>query len=144
MIKKQNSFVQRKEDIIREWLEIDAQGRVLGQLATEIATKLIGKHKVTYTHHNDNGDYVVVINAEQVVVTGNKANKKMYTWHTGFPGGLKQRTFAEMIAKNPERVITEAVKNMLPKNRLRNDRLARLKVVAGSDHPYQGQVKKVK
>ena len=144
MIKKQNSFVQRKEDIIREWLEIDAQGRVLGQLATEIATKLIGKHKVTYTPHNDNGDYVVVINAEQVVVTGNKANKKMYTWHTGFPGGLKQRTFAEMIAKNPERVITEAVKNMLPKNRLRNDRLARLKVVAGSDHPYQGQVKKVK
>ena len=144
MIKKQNSFVQRKEDIVREWLEIDAQDRVLGQLATEIATKLIGKHKVTYTPHNDNGDYVVVINAEQVVVTGNKANKKMYTWHTGFPGGLKQRTFAEMIAKNPARVITEAVKNMLPKNRLRNDRLARLKVVAGSDHPYQGQVKKVK
>ena len=137
----QKTFIQRKEDIERDWLEYDAAGQVLGHLATEIAAKLIGKHKVTYTPHNDNGDYVVVINAEKVEVTRDKANKKIYYWHTGFPGGLKQRTFAEMIEKNPEKVILRAVKNMLPKNRLRNNRLARLKIIVGSEHPYKGQIK---
>ena len=141
MIKKQHSFVQRKEDIKRDWLEFDAQDQILGRFATQVAEKLIGKHKVTYTPHNDCGDYVVVTNAEKVKVTRNKANKKIYYWHTGFPGGLKQSTFAEMIEKSPEKVIIRAVKNMLPKNRLRNNRMARLKVVVGSEHPYKGQIK---
>ena len=141
MIKKQNSFVQRSEDVERDWLEFDAEDQVLGRLATQIAEKLIGKHKVTYTPHNDAGDFVVVTNAEKVVVTRNKAQTKIYYWHTGFPGGLKQRTFAEMIEKSPEKVILRAVKNMLPKNRLRNNRLARLKIVVGSEHPYKGQIK---
>lgn len=137
----QKTFIQRKEEIERDWLEYDAANQVLGHLATEIAGKLIGKHKVTYTPHNDNGDYVVVINAEKVAVTRDKANKKIYYWHTGFSGGLKQRTFAEMIEKNPEKVILQAVKNMLPKNRLRNNRLARLKIIVGNEHPYKGQIK---
>lgn len=141
MIKKMNSFVQRKEDIQRDWLEFDAENEILGRFATEIAEKLIGKHKVTYTPHNDNGDFVVVINCEKIKVTRNKANKKIYYWHTGFPGGLKQRTFAEMLEKAPEKVILRAVKNMLPKNRLRDQRLARLKIVVGSEHPYKGQIK---
>ncbi len=135
------TFIQKKEEIKRQWFEYDAEGKVLGRLATEIAEKLIGKHKVTYTPHNDGGDYVVVINAEKIEVTRNKANKKIYYWHTGFPGGIKQRTFAEMIEKNPSKVIELAVKNMLPKNRLRDQRLSRLKIVVGDKHPYQSQIK---
>lgn len=140
-MKKYRTFSQRKEDVKRDWHEVDAKGQVLGRLATEIAEKLIGKHKVTYTPHIDSGDYVVVTNAELIEVTRNKANNKIYYWHTGFPGGLKQRTFAEMIKRNPEKVIVRAVKNMLPKNRLRKDRLARLKVVVGSEHPHKGAIK---
>ncbi len=135
------TFIQKKEEIKRQWFEYDAEGQVLGRLATEIAEKLIGKHKVTYTPHNDGGDYVVVINAEKVEVTRNKANTKTYYWHTGFPGGIRQRTFAEMIEKNPTKVIELAVKNMLPKNRLRDQRLARLKIVVGNKHSYQSQIK---
>jgi large subunit ribosomal protein L13 len=138
---KNKTFIQKKEEIKRQWFEYDAEGQVLGRLATKIAEKLIGKHKVTYTPHNDGGDYVVVINAEKVEVTRNKANKKIYYWHTGFPGGIRQRTFAEMIEKNPSKVIELAVKNMLPKNRLRDQRLARLKIVVGDKHPYQSQIK---
>jgi large subunit ribosomal protein L13 len=138
---KNKTFIQKKEEIKRQWFEYDAEGQVLGRLATKIAEKLIGKHKVTYTPHNDGGDYVVVINAEKVEVTRNKANKKIYYWHTGFPGGIRQRTFAEMIEKNPSKVIELAVKNMLPKNRLRDQRLARLKIVVGNEHQYQSQIK---
>ena len=140
-MKKYRSFSQRKEDVKRDWHEVDAKGQVLGRLATEIAEKLIGKHKVTYTPHIDSGDYVVVTNAELVEVTRNKAANKIYYWHSGFPGGLKQRTFAEMIQRSPEVVITRAVKNMLPKNRLRKDRLARLKVIVGSENPHKGSIK---
>jgi len=140
-MKKYRSFSQRKEDVKRDWHEVDAKGKVLGRLATEIAEKLIGKHKVTYTPHIDSGDFVVVTNAELIEVTRNKAEKKIYYWHTGFPGGLKQRNFAEMIKRNPEKVIVRAVKNMLPKNRLRSDRLARLKVVVGTQHPYKAAIK---
>ena len=140
-MKNHKTFVQRKEDIKRNWIEVDAKGQVLGRMATGIAQQLIGKHKVEYTPHNDNGDFVVVVNADLVEVTRNKATKKIYYWHTGFPGGIKQRTFAEMLEKNPDKVIRRAVKNMLPKNRLRNDRLARLKVVTGTEHPYKGQIK---
>jgi len=138
---KNKTFIEKKEAITRQWFEYNAEGQVLGRLATEIAQKLIGKHKVTYTPHNDGGDYVVVINAEKIEVTRNKANKKIYYWHTGFPGGIKQRTFAEMIEKNPGKVIELAVKNMLPKNRLRDQRLARLKIIVGDQHPYKNLIK---
>ena len=138
---KNKTFIEKKEDIKRQWYEYDASGQVLGRLATEIAQKLIGKHKVTYTPHNDGGDYVVVINTEKIEVTRNKANKKIYYWHTGFPGGIRQRTFAEMLEKNPSKIIELAVKNMLPKNRLRDQRLARLKIVVGDQHPYKNLIK---
>lgn len=144
MFQKLKTFIQKKEAVQREWLEYDASGKVLGRLATEIAEKLIGKHKVTYTPNVDGGDYVVLINAEKVEVTRNKATAKVYSWHSGFPGGLKQRSFTEMLAKNPEKLIKHAVKNMLPKNRLRDERLDRLKVVIGSENPYQGMIKKAK
>ena len=138
---KNKTFIEKKEDINRQWHEYDAKGQVLGRLATEIAQKLIGKHKVTYTPHNDGGDYVVVINAELIEVTRDKANKKIYYWHTGFPGGIRQRTFAEMQEKNPSKIIELAVKNMLPKNRLRDQRLARLKIIVGEQHPYKNLIK---
>ncbi len=138
---KNKTFIEKKEEIKRDWYEYDASGQVLGRLATQIAEKLIGKHKVTYTPHNDGGDYVVVINAEKIEVTRNKVNNKTYYWHTGFPGGIKQRTFAEMIEKNPSKVLESAVKNMLPKNRLRDLRLARLKIIIGDQHPYKNLIK---
>lgn len=138
---KNKTFIEKKEAIKREWYEYNAEGKVLGRLATEIAEKLIGKHKVTYTPHNDGGDYVVVINAEKIEVTRNKVDKKIYYWHTGFPGGIKQRTFGEMIEKNPSQVLELAVKNMLPKNRLRDQRLARLKIIVGDQHPYKNLIK---
>jgi len=141
MFQKFKSFIQKKEEVQRDWLFYDASGKVLGRLATEIAEKLIGKDKVTYTPNVDGGDYVVLLNSEKIEVTRDKANKKVYSWHSGFPGGLKQRTFTEMLAKNPEKLIKRAVKNMLPKNRLRDQRLDRLKVIVGSDNPYQGMIK---
>jgi large subunit ribosomal protein L13 len=141
MFQKFKSYIQKKEEVKRDWLLYDASGKVLGRLATEIAEKLIGKDKVTYTPNVDGGDYVVLLNSEKIEVTRDKANKKVYSWHSGFPGGLKQRTFTEMLAKNPEKLIKHAVKNMLPKNRLRDQRLDRLKVIIGSDNPYQGMIK---
>lgn len=144
MFQKFKSFIQKKEAVQREWFQYDASGKVLGRLATQIAGKLIGKNKVTYTPNVDGGDYVVLINAEKIEVTRNKANSKVYSWHSGFPGGLKQRTFSEMLAKNPDKLIRRAVKNMLPKNRLRDERLSRLKVIIGNENPYQGMIKKAK
>jgi len=144
MFQKFKTYSQKKEEVKREWLQYDATGKVLGRLATEIAEKLIGKDKVTFTPNIDGGDYVVLINAEKIEVTRDKANKKVYSWNTGFPGGLRQRTFAEMLAKNPEKLIKRAVKNMMPKNRLRDIRLDRLKVIVGSENPYQGMIKKAK
>lgn len=136
----QKTFMQRKEDVTHDWHLVDVKGKVLGRAATGIAAKLIGKHKPTYTPHTDAGDYVVVINAEQIVVTRGKADKKVYSRHSGFPGGLKQRTFAEMLEKHPEEVIRRAVTNMLPKNRLRADRMARLKIYVGSEHGHESQL----
>ncbi len=144
MFQKFKTFIQKKEEVQREWVEYDATGKVLGRLATEIAEKLIGKNKVTYTPNVDGGDYVVLINAEKIEVTRNKATAKVYSWHSGFPGGLRQRTFTEMLAKNPEKLIKRAVKNMLPKNRLRDERINRLKVIIGNENPYQGMIKKAK
>lgn len=141
MFQKFKTFSQKKEDVQREWLEYDATGKILGKLAVEIAGKLLGKGKVTFTPNVDGGDYVVLLNAEKVEVTRDKANKKVYYWHSGFPGGLKHRTFNEMLAINPEKLIKRAVGNMLPKNRLRSERLNRLKVVVGSENPYKNMTK---
>lgn len=135
------TFSLRKEDVSRHWHLFDADDQILGRLATEIATKLIGKDKVEYTPHVDSGDYAVVTNAEKVAVTRNKAEGKKYYNHSGFPGGLRERTFNEMLERNPEEIIRRAVKNMLPKNRLQGPRMARLKIFVGEEHPYKELVK---
>lgn len=137
-----NSTYQPKaKEIVRFRHFYDADKKVLGRLASEIATKLIGKHKKTYSTHLDSGDFVIVVNASKVVVTGKKEKDKVYYSHSGYPGGLKERTLSEMRAKNPRRIIELAVKRMLPKNRLQADRMARLKVFTGDQHPYQNKVK---
>jgi large subunit ribosomal protein L13 len=141
-MQKKQTFMQRKEDISREWHLVDVEGKVLGRVTTEIAQLLIGKNKPTYTPHVDGGDYVVIVNASKVAVTRDKANKKTYYWHTGFPGGLKQMVFKDMVSQNPQRVMQRAVKNMLPKNKFRKSRLARLKVYSGTNHPYQDKLEK--
>ncbi|HYD35296.1 MAG TPA: 50S ribosomal protein L13 [Vitreimonas sp.] len=136
-----NTYQQKPAEVTREWLVVDAKGRVLGEVASEIAFKLIGKHKVTYTPHVDGGDYVVVINAKEVEVSGTKATNKVYYRYSGYPGGLSKKTFAEVQADRPERIIEQAVYNMLPKNKLRTFRMDRLKVYAGAEHKHQSQVK---
>jgi large subunit ribosomal protein L13 len=123
----------------RNWLVVDASGQTLGRLATRIADALRGKDKPTYTPHIDTGDFVIVVNAEKVVVTGNKRLDKRYYRHSGYPGGLRSRTFQQMIERRPEEVIRLAVKGMLPRNRLARRQLTKLKVYAGPDHPHQAQ-----
>jgi large subunit ribosomal protein L13 len=123
----------------RNWLVVDATGKTLGRLATEIANTLRGKRKPQYTPHCDVGDFVIVVNAEKVSVTGNKRQEKRYYRHSGFPGGLRSRTFEEMIARRPEEVLRLAVKGMLPRNRLGRQQLRKLKIYAGPDHPHQAQ-----
>lgn len=140
-MKKHKTFMQRKEDVQREWHQVDVKGRVLGQAATEIAQLLIGKNKPTYTPHVDAGDCVVVTNAKLVELTRKKADKKVYRWYTGHPGGLKEISFKEMLSTKPDRVIRRAVKGMLPDNKFRKPRLSRLKVYAGEEHPHQSQIK---
>jgi large subunit ribosomal protein L13 len=136
----QKTFVQKPAHVHRVWHLIDAKDQVLGRVAVEIAQKLIGKQKRDYTAHVDGGDYVVVINAAQVQVTGAKAESKIYYRHSGFPGGLKQKTFGELREQFPERVIELAVRNMLPKNKLRDQRMNRLKVYPGSEHKHESQL----
>ena len=126
-------------DVSREWWLIDASTMPLGKLAVVIADKLMGKSKVTYTPHIDNGDYVVVINAKNLVVTGNKMTQKKYYSHSGFPGGIKELKLEEVIEKEPARAIREAVKGMMPKNKLSADRLARLRVFDGAEHAHVAQ-----
>jgi large subunit ribosomal protein L13 len=123
----------------RNWLVVDASGKTLGRLATQIADVLRGKNKPEYTPHIDTGDFVVVINAEKVRVTGNKAQDKLYHRHSGYPGGLRTRTFTEMMRRRPEEVIRLAVKGMLPRNRLARQQLSKLKIYAGPDHPHVAQ-----
>jgi len=126
-------------DINREWWVIDASVMPLGKLAVVIADKLMGKSKVTYTPHIDNGDYVVVVNAKNIVVTGAKMTQKKYYRHSGFPGGIKELKLEEVIEKDPARAIREAVKGMLPKNKLSADRLARLRIFEGAEHAHVAQ-----
>ncbi len=131
------TYFPKEREITREWHLKDAQGQILGRLATEIVSLLMGKHKPSYSPHLDMGDYVVVVNAAKVAVTGKKAEQKIYRHHTGYLGGLKEITFKELIAKDPTRVIRLAVKGMLPKNKLRKQRLKRLKIFPNLQHPYQ-------
>ena len=123
----------------RDWYEIDATGKVLGRLATEIASRLRGKHKPEYTPHVDTGDYIVVVNAEKIDVTGNKRTDKMYYHHTGYPGGIKSISFDKLLEKAPERIIETAVKGMLPKGPLGRDMFRKLKVYAGPEHQHTAQ-----
>ncbi len=141
-IKKQKTFLPDEEELAknRKWYVIDATGKTLGRLASQIAYILRGKHKPYYTPFFDTGDYVVVINAEKVKVTGKKLENKIYYWHSGYPGGLKSRTLKEMLQKKPEWVIWHAVKGMLPKGPLGRKMLKKLKVYAGPDHPHKAQV----
>jgi large subunit ribosomal protein L13 len=127
----------------RDWLLVDAAGKTLGRLATGIADALRGKRKPEYTPHIDTGDFVIVINAEKIEVTGNKRQAKLYHRHSGYPGGLRSRTLEEMLDRRPEEVIRLAVRGMLPKNRLARQQLRKLKVYAGPDHPHEAQKPKV-
>lgn len=133
------TYSQKSSEISREWYLIDASTLPLGKLAVVIADKLMGKSKVTYTPHTDNGDYVIVINAKNLKVTGAKMTDKMYYRHSGFPGGIKELSLAEVIEKDPSYAIREAVKGMLPKNKLAADRLARLRVFDGAEHSHAAQ-----
>jgi large subunit ribosomal protein L13 len=135
------TYSTKASDIKREWHVIDASGRTLGRLASEVAQLLHGKHKPMYVPHLDTGDYVIVINADKVRVTGNKAKQKLYYRHSGYHGGLKSTSLAEMMESHPTRVIEHAVKGMLPKGPLGRAMFKKLKVYAGPDHPHQAQVK---
>ena len=133
------TFIAKEHEIEKNWHLIDASDKVLGRLATEIATILRGKKKPIFTPHMDAGDYVVVVNAEKVVLTGNKLDKKTYYRHSGYVGGLKKTTAKEMLEQKPENLIKFAVKGMLPKNSLGRRQLTKLKVYTGPDHPHQAQ-----
>jgi large subunit ribosomal protein L13 len=129
----------RAQDVQHSWLVIDAEGQTLGRLATEVARRLRGKHKPEYTPHVDTGDYVVVVNAEKIRVTGNKTKGKMYYSHSGYPGGLKSISFEHLREKHPEQIIEKAVKGMLPRNPLGRAMFRKLKVYAGGEHPHSAQ-----
>ena len=133
------TYVANATDRERNWLLVDAEGQTLGRLATQIADALRGKRKPVYTPHVDTGDCVIVINAEKISVTGQKRSEKMYSRHSGYPGGLKSRTLNDMLERRPEEVIRLAVKGMLPKNRLARKQLTKLKVYAGPEHPHAAQ-----
>lgn len=134
-----NTFMQKKETVERKWYVVDAEGVTLGRLATKVATVLKGKHKATYTPHVDCGDYVIVINASKVKLSGNKLTDKKYYNHSGYPGGLRERTAETMIAKYPEEMIERAVKGMLPKGRLGRQMYKKLFVYAGPEHEQAAQ-----
>lgn len=133
------TYSQKPSEVSRRWILIDAADAPLGRVSTQIAKYLIGKYKPNYTSHIDGGDYVIVVNAKNAVVTGNKETGKIYYHHTGFPGGIKDATLAEVREKFPERIIEAAVKGMLPKNKLSSERMKRLRVFAGSEHTHTAQ-----
>ena len=133
------TYTAKPGEVERRWYVVDADGQTLGRLATRIADTLRGKGKAQYTPHVDTGDFVVVVNAEKVRVTGNKLDQKRYYRHSGYPGGLRSRTLREQLERRPTEVIRKAVKGMLPKNRLARRQLTKLKVYAGPDHPHEAQ-----
>lgn len=134
------TFSGRKEDIKREWFVVNADGKVLGRLASEIARRLRGKHKPVYTPHVDTGDFIVVINAEKINLTGQKLTEKVYYSHSGYPGGIKATTAEKMLEKKPENLLRIAVKGMLPKNSLGRQMLTKLKIYRGSEHKHEAQM----
>lgn len=131
--------VAKKEQVVRRWFVVDAENLVLGRLATQVANVLRGKHKPVYTPSVDTGDFVIVLNAEKIALTGNKTADKVYYSHSGFPGGIKSATAAELLSKKPEELVRKAVKGMLPKNKLARHMMKKLKVYAGADHPHEAQ-----
>ena len=133
------TFSLKNSEVSRDWVVFDASGKILGRFATKIADKLRGKDKPTFTPHVDGGDFVVVINADKVKVTGNKAEQKKYYKHSLFPGGLKEKSYKEVLESTPERIIENAVKGMLPKNKLGKSIIKKLKVYSGSEHPHESQ-----
>ncbi len=133
------SYMARPHEVERRWHLIDAEGQTLGRLATEIARLLRGKNKPQYTPHIDTGDFVVVVNAEKVVVTGNKAEQKVYYRHTGYPGGLRETSFEAMLERKPTEILRRAVRGMMPKTRLGRQQLKKLKIYAGPEHPHEAQ-----
>jgi len=132
------TFMAKPQDVEAKWWVVDATDKVVGRLASDIATILMGKHRPTYTPHVDTGDFVVVINAEKLVFTGKKWDQKKYTWYTGYPG-LRSETARQRMARQPERILAEAVRRMLPKNKLGRKMLSKLKVYVGDQHPHQAQ-----
>jgi large subunit ribosomal protein L13 len=133
------TYSAKPSDVTRAWYVIDASEAPMGRVATKVATLLTGKEKPMFTHHIDTGDYVIVINADKLVVTGNKLEKKMYYHHSHYPGGLKEATLKEKMEKDPTHALTHAIRGMLPVNKLRDGRLARLKVYAGAEHNHEAQ-----
>jgi len=129
----------RKEDVVHKWYIVDAENQVLGRLASEVAKILRGKHKPFYTPHVDTGDYVIIVNADKVVLTGNKWSQKLYRWHTGYPGGLHETTAEKLRQRRPERIVEFAVRGMLPKTKLGRAMLRKLKVYAAATHPHRAQ-----
>ncbi len=134
------TYMARPADIKRNWYVVDAEGKVLGRLAAEIATIIRGKHKPQFTPHMDTGDFVVVINAEKVKLTGKKREQKTYYWHTSHPGGLRKQTVDRLLEKKPEEVIRRAVWGMMPKNALGRNQMKKLKIYAGPEHPHTAQM----
>ena len=133
------TYMAKPEEIERQWYVVDATGQTLGRLATRIAEILRGKHKAIYTPHVDTGDYVIVINAEKIHLTGKKWEQKKYYRHSGYPGGLKETTYDKLLQKKPEFIIEKAVKGMIPHNKLGRQMIKKLKVYAGPEHPHQAQ-----
>jgi large subunit ribosomal protein L13 len=133
------SYMARPLEVERKWYVVDAEGQTLGRLATEVARILRGKNKPQYTPHVDTGDFVVVVNAEKVVVTGRKAEQKVYRRHSGYPGGLKTTTYEQMLERRPTEILRRAVKGMMPKTRLARQQLRKLKIYAGPEHPHAAQ-----
>jgi large subunit ribosomal protein L13 len=133
------TFVPKKESAEHQWLLVDAEGETLGRLSTFVATRLMGKHRPTWSPSVDTGDFVVVVNAEKVKLTGRKTERKIYRWHTGYPGGLKQISAGKLLREKPTRVLELAIRGMLPKNRLGRKVRNKLKVYAGPEHPHQAQ-----
>ncbi|MBT6120477.1 50S ribosomal protein L13 [bacterium] len=140
MNKSQKSYYPSgKEEKVKKWHHVDANEQILGRLASRIASILSGKEKATYTPSVDEGDFVVVTNIKKVLLTGKKREQKKYNWHTGYPGGIKERSFVDMLEKQPQKVLMEAVKGMLPKNSLGRQMLTKLKVYPGESHPHKAQ-----
>ena len=133
------TYTPKKSEIERSWHVVDAEGLILGRMATEVAQILRGKHKPTYAPHMDTGDHVIVINADKIVLTSDKAEKKMVYRHTGFPGGIRSESYATLLSKKPAEIVRQSIRGMLPKNRLGRQQLSKLQVYAGPSHPHEAQ-----